>query len=116
LGARVALFLAAAFFFHSPLVFAGDGFAPALAGGWAAASLQDEAVVKAARFAVHEQARRSGAELRLLSVKHARQQVVAGINYSMNLMVQGEGKHHLVIAVVWVKPNGDMELTRWHWV
>jgi hypothetical protein len=34
----------------------------------------------------------------------------------MNLMVQSEGKRHLVIAVVWVKPDGGMELTRWHWV
>jgi hypothetical protein len=34
----------------------------------------------------------------------------------MNLMVQGEGPRRLVIAEVWVKPDGSMELTRWHWV
>lgn len=115
LGARLALSVAAALFFHSPLVLA-TGVTPPLVGGWASASLQDELVLKAARFAVQEQSRRSGAVLHLLALKHARQQVVAGSNYSMNLIVQAEGKRRLVIAVVWVQPNGEMELTRWHWV
>jgi hypothetical protein len=70
----------------------------------------------AARFAMLEQARQSSMELKLITIKHARHQVVAGSHYSMNLMVQSEGKRHLVIAVVWVKPDGGMELTRWHWV
>jgi hypothetical protein len=34
----------------------------------------------------------------------------------MNLMVQSDGKRQLAIAVVWVKLNGSMELTHWHWV
>jgi hypothetical protein len=73
-------------------------------------------VVKTAKFAVVEQSRHMRSDVKLLSVKHARQQVVVGTNYSMNLMVHAEGKPHLVIAVVWVKPDGSMELTRWHWV
>lgn len=85
-------------------------------GGWSAAGLQDEHVIKAARFALLEQARLSQVAFKLLAIKHARQQVVAGTNYSMNLMVQTEGKRRLVIAVVWTKPDGSMELTRWHWV
>lgn len=85
-------------------------------GGWIAVSLQEDMVVKAARFAITEQSRQMHRELKLLSIKHARQQVVAGSQYSMNLMVQGEGKRHLVVATVWAKPDGSMELTRWHWV
>jgi hypothetical protein len=87
-----------------------------LAGGWTSIASQDEQVVRTAKFAVQEQTRQSRSELKLLSIKHARQQVVAGSNFSMNLMVQSEGKRRLVIAVVWVKPDGSMQLTRWHWV
>jgi Aspartic acid proteinase inhibitor len=85
-------------------------------GGWSAAGLQDEPVLKAARFALQEQSRQSQSTFKLLAIKHARQQLVAGIHYSMNLMVQSEGKKRLVIAVVWTRPDGSMELTRWHWV
>ena len=83
-------------------------------GGWSAAGLQDEQVLRAARFAVLEQARQSQGTCKLLTIKHARQQVVVGMHYSMNPMVQSEGKRRLVIAEVWVKPNGSTELTRWH--
>lgn len=85
-------------------------------GGWVSVALQEDLVVRSARFAIAEQSRRMRSELKLLSIKHARRQVVAGTNYSMNLMVQGEGKRQLVVATVWVKPDGTMELTRWHWV
>lgn len=83
---------------------------------WNPVGLQEDEVVKAARFAMVEQGRRSPAGLKLLAIKHARLQVLSGSHYSMNLMVQTEGKKHLVIAVVWYKPDGRMELTRWHWV
>jgi hypothetical protein len=54
--------------------------------------------------------------LKLLTVKHARRQEGSGTQYSMNLMVRAEGKRRLAIAVVWVRPDGSMELIRWHWV
>lgn len=78
--------------------------------------MQDEGVKKAAQFALEAQERHTRSRLTLLAIKHARQQVVAGTNYSMNLMVQSEGKRRLVIAQVWTKPDGSMQLTRWHWV
>ena len=90
--------------------------AQTLPGGWSSVGTQNDQVVLSAKFAVQEQARQTHSELKLLSIKHARQQVVAGSNFSMNLMVQSEGKRRLVIAVVWVKPDGSMELTHWHWV
>lgn len=89
---------------------------PAAPGGWTSVPFRDERVLPIAKFAVLEQVRQSGSALKLLSVKHVRHQVVAGSNFSMNLMVLSEGKRHLVIAVVWVKPDGSMQLTRWHWV
>jgi hypothetical protein len=95
---------------------AADLGVPVVPGGWTSVASHDDEVTRLARFAVLEQGRKSGSELKLLAVKHARHQVVAGSQYSMNLMVQSEGKRHLVIAVVWLKPDGGMELTRWHWV
>jgi hypothetical protein len=112
----VALAVAPAVAFPVGVAHAADLQTQVVAGDWTSVALQEEIVVKSARYAIAEQSRRMRTEIRLLSIKHARQQVVAGTNYSMNLMVQGEGKHHLVIAAVWVKPDGSMELTRWHWV
>jgi hypothetical protein len=95
---------------------AADLGAPDEPGGWTSVAAQDDQVMVTARFAVLEQARQSGSALKLLSIKHARHQFVAGSNISMNLMVLSEGRRRLAIAVVWIKPNGSMELTRWHWV
>jgi hypothetical protein len=96
--------------------FAAELDATTLPGAWSSVSHRDEQVIRVAKFAVLEQTRQSGSELKLLSVKHARHQLVAGSNFSMNLMVQSDGKRQLAIAVVWVKLNGSMELTHWHWV
>jgi hypothetical protein len=95
---------------------AADLGAQAPPGGWSSVGTQNDQVVVSAKFAVQEQARQSRSELKLLAIKHARHQVVAGSSYSMNLMVHSEGRRRLVIAVVWLKPDGSMELTRWHWV
>jgi hypothetical protein len=117
-GAFAALSLAFALFLYFGLTTAqsADLDPQASAGGWSAAGLQDEQVVRSARFALAEQARRSQFGFKLLAIKHARLQELAGFNYSMNLLVLAEGKRRLVIAVVWNKPDGSMELTRWHWV
>ncbi len=112
----MALAVASAVAFPVGVAYAAELQTQVVAGGWTSVALQEEMVVKSARYAIAEQSRRMRTVIRLLSIKHARQQVVAGTNYSMNLMVQGDGKHHLVIAAVWVKPDGSMELTRWHWV
>ena len=113
-GAWMAFTMASALALYFNLSLAHAQVAPA--GGWSPVGLQDEAVLQAARFALQEQSRQIPGGLKLLAIKHARQQVVAGTNYSMNLMLRSEGKKRLAIAVVWVKPDGSMELTRWHWV
>jgi hypothetical protein len=105
-----------ALYFNTPIALAADRPVPTPTGGWSSAPSRDRQVVKAARFALAEQARQSQSPLKLLAIKHVRQQPVAGVNYSMNLLVLSEGQRHLVIAVVWTRPDGSMELTRWHWV
>jgi hypothetical protein len=82
---------------------AADLGAQALPGGWSSVGTQNDQVVLTAKFAVQEHVRQTRTELKLMAIKHARQQVVAGINFSMNLIVQSEGRRRLVIAVVWVK-------------
>ncbi len=117
-GAWAALALAfvpALYFMVSP-AHAGGLPVSNLAGGWSAAVSRDAVVVKAAHFALVEQIRQTRNPLKLLAIKHVRQQVVAGTHYSMNLLVQSEGQRRLVIAVVWMRLDGSMELTRWHWV
>lgn len=110
-----AAFVSALCFTISPAQAAG---LPALdmPGGWSAAVSGDGEVVKAAHFALVEQIRQTRNPLKLLAIKHVRQQVVAGTHFSMNLLVQSEGQRRLVIAVVWTRLDGSMELTRWHWV
>lgn len=114
-GAWLAFTMASALALYFNLALA-QAEPAALAGGWSPVGLQEDAVLRAARFALQEQSRQTPGGLKLLAIKHARQQVVAGTNYSMNLMVKSEGKKRLAIAVVWVKPDGSMELTRWHWI
>lgn len=114
--AVLALALAAAIAPLSFSSYAADAPAVEMAGAWSPAPLNDDAVKKAAQFALAAQAQQARTPLTLLSIKHARRQVVAGTNYSMNLMVHTEGKRRLVIAQVWAKPDGSMHLTRWHWV
>lgn len=115
-GAIAALGVAAAIASTLTTTHAADLAMQPMAGGWTSVSGQEDPVIKAAKFALVEQVRQSRSEIKLLAIKHARQQVVAGTNYSMNLMVQSEGKKRLAIAVVWKKTDGSMELTRWHWV
>ena len=115
-SAVAALALASAGLTLSPSLHAADLAAAPIAGGWSSASLQDDNVKKAAQFALTAQEHQSRASFKLLAIKHARQQVVAGTNYSMNLMIQAEGKRRLVIAEVWAKLDGTLQLTRWHWV
>ena len=114
--AALALALAAASASLSFPLFAADAPEQATVGAWSPAPLNDDAVKRAAQFALTAQAQQARSQLTLLAIKHARRQAAAGTNYSMNLMVQTEGKRRLVIAEVWAKLDGTLQLTRWHWV
>lgn len=87
---------------------------PAVCGGYSPAALGPE-VKAAAAFAVDAEAKASGRSLKLVEVAGAEQQVVAGMNYRLDLKVR-EGKIVLdARAVVWQKPGGSRELTSWNW-
>ena len=69
------------------LMVAAAQHAPAqVAGGWSKVSVQDANVMAAARFAVEEESRQEPVVLK--KVVRARQQVVAGMNYDVTLLVK----------------------------
>ena len=91
------------------LLLGGMGLAlAAIPGGQEPVPVDDPAVVAAAEFAVsarqewlRQQEGKEAAEVKLVKVLNARQQVVAGINYHLRMEVM-VGKHpRLVDVVVW---------------
>ncbi len=89
------------------------------AGGYVPARANDPAVVAAANFAVREKARKSGSSIRLIGVKSAQQQVVAGMNYELCMQVAGkeagetDESRWFVTAVVYQNLQKVYSLTSW---
>ena len=96
--------------------FATDNLAktnqPALAGGYSSAENDPEAR-KVAEFAVRAQAKESGKPLQLVKILKAERQVVAGLNYRLEIEVADGSKRFKVRAVVWKKLDGSLALTSW---
>ncbi|MEI8309595.1 MAG: cystatin domain-containing protein [Verrucomicrobiota bacterium] len=96
--------------------FAGDNPAktnqPVLAGGYSSAENAPEAR-KVAEFAVKAQAKDSGKPLQLVKILKAERQVVAGLNYRLEIEVADGSKRFKARAVVWKKLDGSMALTSW---
>ena len=96
-----------------------------LPGGYSPAAVTNKEVMKAAAFAVKAQHKVMQAEkaspppkLKLASILAAEQQVVAGVNYRLQLKVKVDGKEKQAQAVVWWqawrKPE-PYKLTSWEW-
>jgi len=85
-------------------------------GAYGTVSHADPAVQDAARFAVEAQNRRQTAPLQLVKVLASEQQVVAGMNYRLTLLVNENGRLRKATAVVWSQPwRNRLELTEWQW-
>ncbi len=82
------------------------------AGGPVAVNTSDPGVVAAARFAVNQQARNSGATIRLVSVDQAKRQLVSGINYFLCLSVEMGGETTQVHVTVYNNGNQN-RLGKW---
>jgi hypothetical protein len=77
-------------------------------------------VVAAAKFAIEAKAKQEGAatKLELVKVTAASEQVVAGINYQIKLLVKLNGQEKSAEAVVWWQPwrkPDPYQLTSWTW-
>ncbi len=85
-----------------------------LAGGWQPAPI-DESVQEIARFALAERQGQEAKPLRLLSVREASRQVVAGLNYRLRLRVKRGGRDREASATVYQDLQGQRHLTGWTW-
>ena len=85
---------------------------PALAGGYSSTEIDPE-VRKVAEFAVKAQAKAAGKPLQLVKILKVESQVVAGLNYRLEIEVSDGTKHLKAHAVVWRKLDGSLALTSW---
>ena len=88
-------------------------------GGYRAVARDNEDVSAAAEFAVTEQGKKTEITYKLVSVEHAEQQVVAGINYRLCLKVShrkegpDEDTTESVRVVVYRNLQREYSLTSW---
>lgn len=84
-----------------------------IVGGFSPVASTDAEALAAAKFAVAKQ----DAKLTFQALDKAAHQVVAGMNYRLNLRVLDAGKARPAEAVVWRKlGNAGHELTSWKWL
>ncbi|HUQ32709.1 MAG TPA: hypothetical protein VM095_11350 [Pyrinomonadaceae bacterium] len=86
---------------------------PPIAGGYAETSKTSPEVVSAARYATRAQGRRQGVLISLVSIERAEVQVVAGLNYRLQLKIKIKGEPQTVRAVVYQNLRRRYSLTDW---
>ena len=87
-----------------------------VAGAWAPADAFSPEVQEAARFAVQTFAVQNKARVLYKDVTQARQQVVAGLNFEIQLKVTLDVTSRRVSAMVWRQPDGSYRLQAWEWL
>ena len=95
----------------TPPISSGTGSSNAsapVAGGYAAADVNDPEVRAAAAFVAQQR------EARLGSIDSAETQVVAGTNYRMCLRITNRSGEERITAVVFRGLDGKLQLSDWH--
>jgi len=82
-------------------------------GGFSNAEFDGE-TREVAAFAVGEISKKENAPLELKRIISAARQVVAGLNYRLELDLTKNNQPFRVRAAVWRKLEGSMELTSWN--
>ena len=82
-------------------------------GAWASADAFSPDVQEAARFAVQTFAVKNKARVLFKEVTHARQQVVAGLRFELQLQVMLDGTIQTVRVTVWRQLDGVYRLETW---
>jgi hypothetical protein len=85
-----------------------------LVGGYSAASVTEPEVMRAVAFAIKAK-QKKGPKLLLVKILSAQQQVVAGLNYRLELRVKLNNKLKNAEAVVYQNLSGEHKLTSWIW-
>ena len=86
-----------------------------VAGAWAPADAFSPEVQEAARFAVQTFAVQNKARVLYKEVTQASQQVVAGLNLELQLLVTLNGTIRSVLVKVWRQSDGSYQLMSWVW-
>ena len=83
-----------------------------LVGRLSDAAVDDKAVIAAAKFAVEAQEKTMASnKIALIEIARAREQVVAGTNYYLDLRVDVDGNRRRVEVLALKRLNGKHELT-----
>lgn len=86
-----------------------------LPGGYSAVEITDD-VKAAAEFAVQEQSKREAVVLELSEISNAERQIVAGVNYRLEIVVKGNGSERKARVVVFKDLKSHYKLTSWEWL
>ena len=86
---------------------------PPVPGGFSEVKPDEETQV-AANFAVGEISKKLNQPLALKGIVSAERQVVAGLNYRLELDLTKNNQPYRVRAIVWCRLDGTMELTSWN--
>ncbi|WP_295500961.1 cystatin domain-containing protein [Limnohabitans sp. Rim8] len=86
-----------------------------MTGAWARADVFNPDVQEAARFAVQAFSVQNKARVMYKEVTQASQQVVAGLNFELQLLVTLDGVHRNVLVKVWRQLDGSYRLLSWVW-
>ena len=89
---------------------------PTLTGAWAQTDPFSPEVQEAARFAVQTFAVQNKTRVLVQDVSSARQQVVAGVNFELQLQVRLDGVNRNAKARVWRQTDGRYSLQAWDWL
>jgi aspartic proteinase inhibitor len=85
-----------------------------LPGGYSAVGLTDD-IKAAAEFAVQE-AKRDAVVLKLSDISKAERQIVAGVNYRLDVVVKRSGSARKAGVVVFKDLKSHYKLTSWEWL
>jgi hypothetical protein len=86
-----------------------------LPGGYSVVGLTDD-IQAAAEFAVQEQAKRDAVVLELSDISKAERQIVAGVNYRLDVVVKRSGSARKARVVVFKDLKSHYKLTSWEWL
>jgi hypothetical protein len=86
-----------------------------LPGGYSTVGLSDD-IKAAAEFAVQEQAKRDAVVLELSDISKAERQIVAGVNYRLDVVVKRSGSARKARVVVFKDLKSHYKLTSWEWL
>lgn len=85
-----------------------------IAGGWQPAPIE-ESVQEIARFALAERQPQEAQAISLQGVREASRQVVAGLNFRLQLRVKRGGRVREASATVYQDLQGQRRLIAWEW-